>query len=274
MDFKELEIQVKELIAQNKIEIAIKLLTKYFKNDEKLDEIILHSGRYYALRKEQSEGNIGFEEVNKTLGLLRSSILTFLRSEQEEIEFKDQVFQEDDKEEGKDLIKVFFSLGSPHTQAQLDYIEGLKIHLLKYKIDLMTLDGDDWDNLDPLNPIRNKMQKCFGCLALAMERSFVKKGLNKRGSQQESEISDQSFPTPWVQIETTLAYQLKLPFLILKEKDLSSEGMLDENLFEWRIVKIDPANPEELDEYPIKSFIRMWIEEVKKFKSARRNKSA
>lgn len=86
----------------------------------------------------------------------------------------------------------------------------------------------------------------------------------KRGSQQEKVVQERNYATPWSHIEATLAYQLQLSFIILKEKTLMGEGMLDDNLFEWRIVQVDPQNPEELDQYPIKSVIRMWVEEVRK----------
>lgn len=266
MNFQELETQIKELIAKDNIETAIELLTEYFQKDERLDEIILQSGIYFSAIKNHEKGVIGFEELNKTLKQLRANILSYLKSEEEEIMFKNKVFNENSQAKDDDtLIPVFFSLGSPHTSAQADYIEKLRIHLLKYQIELVALDGDDWNNLDPLNPIQNKMKGCFGCLSLALERSFVKEGINKRGSHQEVVFSAKSYATPWIHIETTMAYQLDLPFIILKEKGLNDGGMLDDNIFEWRIVMINPNHPDELDEYPVKSFIRMWVEEVKKF---------
>jgi len=270
MDFKELETQIKELIAKDRVETAIKLLSKYFKNDPRLDEILLQSGQYHALLKDRGRGTIGYDEAKKILNQLRVNILGFIRSEEEESKFREQIFQgEDNDEESADAIPVFFSVGSPHIEEQVAYIEKLKAHLLKYDINLKTLDGDDWDPLDPLNPIRRQMEDCKGCLVLAMERFHVKEGIVKRGSQQEKVIEQQNYATPWSQIEATLAYQLQLPFIILKEKSLKGEGMLDDSLFEWRIVQVDPQNPDELDKYPIKSFIRMWVEEVKKLAKAK-----
>lgn len=267
MDFKELETQIKELIAKDEMETAIKLMVTYFQKDSRLDEIILQSGRYFALRKEQMSGTADREELNKNFNQLRMNILGFLKSEQEESAYKSQVFGAEAPQSGQDLIPVFFSLGSPHKESQVEYVEKLKEHLSKYQVGLISLEEGDWDNLDPLSPIRRKMEKCCGCLSLAMERSFVKEGIVKRESHQEKAITNQSFATPWMHIEATLAYQLELPFLILKEKDIRSEGMLDDSLFEWRIVKIDPTKPQELEEYPIKSFIRMWVEEIKKFQA-------
>ncbi len=108
------------------------------------------------------------------------------------------------------------------------------------------------------------MHSCQGCLVLALERTYVKDGFSKRGSASEHKILDQNYSTPWTHIEAAMAYQLDLPLLILKDKTVKGEGMLDDILFEWRIVQIDPGNPDELDQYPIKSFIRTWVEEIRK----------
>lgn len=267
MDFRELVSKVRALIAKDDIEKAINALSSYFKQDKRLDDIVLQSGRYHSALKEKEKGTVGFEEVNKILNQLRGNILSLLNAEEERKKFKEQIFDADENQTNEDLIPVFFSLGSPHQDSQVDFIEKLKAHLLKYQIDLQTLDDDDWDSLDPLKPIKRKMESCRACLVLAMERFHVKEGAVKRGSKQEKTVKDQNYATPWSHIEATMAYQLNKPFIILKENSLQGEGMLDENLFEWRIVKIDPSRPEELDQYPVKSFLRMWIEEVKKGKN-------
>jgi hypothetical protein len=266
MNIQELTTKIRALIAKDEIEKAIKELSAYFKDDNRLDDIILQSGRYHSALKEKGKGTVGFEEVNKILNQLRENILDLLNAEEERHNYKEQVFEADNIQAHEGLIPVFFSVGSPHKDSQVDYIEKLKAHLLKYQIDLRTLDDDDWDSLDPLKPIKRKMESCQACLVLAMERFHVNNGAVKRGSKQEKVVKDQSYATPWTHIEATMAYQLDMPFIILKENTLQGEGMLDDNLFEWRIVRVDPSKPEELDQYPVKSFLRMWIEEVKKGK--------
>lgn len=270
MNFRELEAQVHELIGKNELDQCIKILTEYFEKSDRLNQIILQSGQYYSVQRDHQDGTIDYSEYQKISNQLRKNILNFIKSEEEDTRFKNKVFQSDDVVETSRTIPVFFSLGTPHTASQMNFIEKLKSHLLKYSIDLRTLDDDDWDNLNPLHPICKKMESCFGCLVLAMERFHVKSGVMKRGSKQERPLEDQNFATPWSHIEATLAYQLDLPFIILKEDSLRGEGMLDDNLFEWRIVRINPEQPEELDTYPIKSFIRMWVEEVKKVVSTRK----
>lgn len=84
MNFQELETKIKHLIATDKVEAAIKLLLTHFHNDERLDDILLQSGRYHSTEDARRKGIIDFAEVQKTLSQLRGNILTFIRLEKEE----------------------------------------------------------------------------------------------------------------------------------------------------------------------------------------------
>jgi len=262
--FSELKSEVTEFIASDEIEKAILCLSNYFNNTSEVHHIILQSARYSALKREQMSGFINAATANVELNKLRQSILLFLEEKEQNQKFKNMVFDSNTNKGIKGFIPVFLSVGTPHNQNQTNYIETLKEHFLNYKIDLKTLDDDDWNELDPLKPVSRKMADCYGCLVLAMERTFIKDGFSKRLSKQESKIKNQCFATPWVHIEAALAYHLDIPFIILKEDHLKSEGMLDINLFEGKIVKIDSSNPNELGQYPIKSFTRKWVEDVHK----------
>nr|WP_321234998.1 hypothetical protein [uncultured Psychroserpens sp.] len=262
--FDTLKTEVTELIANNSLEQAILMLSNYYSSTSEVHNIILQSARYHALKADQMKGLIDSDKANTELNKLRMSILSFLQEKEENMAFKTAVFDSNSKADINDLIPVFLSVGTPHNEFQANYINTLKAHFLKYKIDLKTLDDDDWNVLDPLKPVSNRMANCHGCLVLAMERTYIERGVSKRLSKQESKIEHQSFATPWVHIEASMAYQLKLPFIILKEDHLKSEGMLDNTLFEGRIVKIDSSNPNELEAYPIKSFTRKWVEDVHK----------
>ncbi|GEM_PF-1895387 len=84
MNFQELETKIKHLIATDKVEAAIKLLLTHFHNDERLDDILLQSGRYHSTEDARRKGIIDFAEVQKTLSQLRGNILAFIRLEKEE----------------------------------------------------------------------------------------------------------------------------------------------------------------------------------------------
>ncbi|MCB0547347.1 MAG: hypothetical protein KDD19_07130 [Phaeodactylibacter sp.] len=81
MTFEELEIQVSNLIAKDEVEAAITLLSRYFHGNEKLQAIVLQSGRFHSLRKDQMNGVIDYATVQQQLNQLRAGILDFVRSQ-------------------------------------------------------------------------------------------------------------------------------------------------------------------------------------------------
>lgn len=78
MGSPELEAKIKQLIAADEIEAAIELLLIHFQNSKQLDDIVLLSGSYNALKKEVAKGTIGSIEVQKTLNKLRANIVDFI----------------------------------------------------------------------------------------------------------------------------------------------------------------------------------------------------
>ncbi len=80
MTYPELEIQINNLIAKDEVEAAIALLSRYFHGDEKLQAIVLQSGRFHSLKKDQRNGVIDYATVQQHLNQLRASILDFVRS--------------------------------------------------------------------------------------------------------------------------------------------------------------------------------------------------
>ena len=58
-------------------------MSKYFSENPNLDEIIIQSGMYHSLRKDQRLGIIDSSEVQRNLNQLRLNILEFVRCEKE-----------------------------------------------------------------------------------------------------------------------------------------------------------------------------------------------
>jgi hypothetical protein len=160
-------------------------------------------------------------------------------------------------------IATFLSVGEPHNSAQLDYLEKLVTYLSRRNIAAQTLGRTFWSIMNPLKPVREKMQEVYGVVVLAMERFHSKGGIYKECSPLERKVGDQYFATPWTQIEAAMAYQLRLPILILKDEKLVAEGMFDPGIHEWMIVRINPNNPDGITRLPVKAFIDDWIEAVR-----------
>lgn len=80
MAYPELEIQIINLIAKDEMEAAIALLSKHFSGNEKLKAIVLQSGRFHSLKKDQANGVVDYATVQQTLNQLRANILDFMSS--------------------------------------------------------------------------------------------------------------------------------------------------------------------------------------------------
>jgi hypothetical protein len=269
MTFEQLEKNVKDLISLNQLNEAIHLLDDFFKDDADIDQIIIQSANYRSIVDGQIKGLKDNREVDLALNQLRANILQLLRSKKEYLKYKELTFGPTytHTESGSDKIKVFFSVGSPFNDSQQHYINKLVDYFDKNGILLETLKG--WNDNDPLIPILEEMKTSNGCLVLALERYHIQDGSEKRGSAQETKITDKSLTSSWLHIETALARSLDLPLIILKDRSLKNEGLIHDDKQEWGIVRIDQHNIKEIEEYPIKNFILSWINQVKKYQSSR-----
>lgn len=81
MQTEALKTEIRNLIANDKLEEAIRILTDYFDGHEKLDEIIIQSARYNNLKKEVTLGAIAPSEATQELNVLRRNVLAFIREE-------------------------------------------------------------------------------------------------------------------------------------------------------------------------------------------------
>ena len=71
-----------------------------------------------------------------------------------------------------------------------------------------------WDPEMPLRPIQATMRRCHGVIVLAFPRLLYQVGYEWPDSTRQTPILDRFLPTPWLQIEAALGFQLGLPVLI------------------------------------------------------------
>jgi len=83
MKYHDFETKIRALVAADELKKAIDLLVTYFEDNPKLDEIIIKSGNYNALKKDQRLNIVSHEEVQRNFNKLRLSILEFVRLEKE-----------------------------------------------------------------------------------------------------------------------------------------------------------------------------------------------
>lgn len=141
---------------------------------------------------------------------------------------------------------VFLSHPSPITQEQVSFIKELKEHLKMRGFEPRTLGVSDYDMQEPLAAIRQIMLESNGVITIALKRYYVEKGASKHGSNlgiPEQPIDGKWFTSPFCQIESAMAYQLGLPLLILREKGVIDDGILERGVAGTYLPEFDLSGP-------------------------------
>jgi hypothetical protein len=130
-------------------------------------------------------------------------------------------------------INVFISYPTPFNKEQKKFIALLEKKLKKYNLNPVNLGKKNWNHKSPLQPIKKIMESCKAAVIIGMERHHSFIGYEKEFAKDSEELVHKYTTTPWVQIEAGMAYQCGLPLIILKEKKVHAEGILDPNLSEY-----------------------------------------
>jgi hypothetical protein len=144
-------------------------------------------------------------------------------------------------------ISVFLSYPKPHRQQQAQFIERIGKHLLDRGFSPRTLGVTDYDMDAPLKAIRRLMLESNGLITIAFRRTLVEKGTVRAGADLDdstpSPISSLWWTSPYCQIEPAMAYQLGLPILIFREKDVLAEGLLEKGVIGMYMPEFDLSKP-------------------------------
>lgn len=120
----------------------------------------------------------------------------------------------------------------PHLAAQAEFLDVLTEELERRGFDPLTLGpGSSYDYDAPLVGIRRVMAHSCGLLSLAFRRTHAQFATQKLGADmpgsERRELGEVWFTSPYCQIEPAMAFQLGLPILILRERGVLAEGMLE-----------------------------------------------
>ncbi len=128
------------------------------------------------------------------------------------------------------MISVFLSYPKPFNSKQEKFIENVEQYLQSRGFEPRTLGVTDYDMAEPLTAIRRLMLESNGLLTIAFRRIFIKKGTGKPNSdigEKEYDLSNKWMTSPYCQIEPAMAFQIGLPILILREKGVIADGILE-----------------------------------------------
>lgn len=140
-------------------------------------------------------------------------------------------------------VPIFLSYSTPTTPDQFAMAEGVYRCLARRDLAPRTLGVNEYDFKAPLEAIRRIMGDSQGLLAIAFKKTNVEKGRTKRRHGREEPrdevLKGRSFASPWVQIEAAMAYQWRLPILILREKGVVADGLLEPGVVSWYMPEFD-----------------------------------
>lgn len=158
---------------------------------------------------------------------------------------------------------IFLSYPKPYLKRQEDFIEKVSQYLKGRELVPRTLGVTDYDMDAPLTAIRRLMLESNGLITIAFRRSLIIKGAGKPSSdimEVEYDLSNKWLTSPYCQIEPAMAYQIGLPVLILKEKGVIDDGVLERGVMGTYMPEFDLDG--NIDEY-FKS--KEWVQVIQKW---------
>lgn len=123
--------------------------------------------------------------------------------------------------------KVFLSVGGTANDEQENFVRAVETRLNSEGLISYTIGRNKFSVDAPLKSIEELMDECVGTVVLALERTYFPEGIEKRNGENETAISNILLPTPWNQIEAAMAYSRRLPLLVIVQKGLKHEGLLE-----------------------------------------------
>jgi len=155
---------------------------------------------------------------------------------------------------------VFLSVGGGRNAAQDAFVERIREFMGTQGLAATTVDEYSSENKQPLLAVEHRMSRCFGAVVLAFERTHVEAGVSRRGSLEQAALKSVSLPPVWNHIEATMAYVRRLPLLVLMERGLQQEGMLEEK-YDWRVKPVD-VNQKIVENRDFLGMFKDWRETV------------
>ncbi len=77
---QELRQLIRQLVAQSQLAEAIETLLQHFETNDRVNEIIIQSGRLHELQRMHDSGRLAYVDYQRDLNLLRQSVLNFVDS--------------------------------------------------------------------------------------------------------------------------------------------------------------------------------------------------
>ena len=135
-------------------------------------------------------------------------------------------------------IDVYLSAGKPANAEQEAFLQAVERFLRQHDLNPRTPGRTHLANKQPLRAVEQCMRTCKGIVVVAYERLYAPVAIERRGGPEQKGLEEAIVPTVWNQVEGAMAYTLGLPVLILAQKGLRSEALL-ESKYDWNVQWVD-----------------------------------
>lgn len=133
---------------------------------------------------------------------------------------------------------IFLSVGRTSTSEQENFVRSIEKYLESNDLKPLTVGRTYYKNQQPLKSVEECLKECSGTLIIAFERTYIERGIEKRGSQNEMTLANSCLPTVWNQIEAAMSYALGMPILVVVENGIKSEGLLEKG-YDWYVTWVN-----------------------------------
>jgi len=135
-------------------------------------------------------------------------------------------------------LDVFVSVGVTANERQETFVTALENRLRSEGIAPHTVGRNTFSSDAPIKTIRELMDNCIGSVVIALERTYFPHGIEQRGGEDEQDLKETRLATPWNQIEAAMSYSRRMPLLVILERGVKEEGLLEPG-YDWYVLKLD-----------------------------------
>lgn len=155
---------------------------------------------------------------------------------------------------------IFVSVGGTANEKQEAFVRSVEDRLRSEGLNPHTVGRNTFSSDSPLTTVKELMEKCSGTIVIALERTYFPSGVEKRGGPNEQSMIDIKLPTSWNQIEATMSYVYGLPLMVIVEKGVKSEGLLEQG-YDWYVQYLE-TDPSSLNSNEFNGVLASWKKKV------------
>ena len=152
------------------------------------------------------------------------------------------------------MISVFVSRATPFNEMQRYFLSAVTKYFRSRGMEPRTIGDTDYGK-DPMGHIRGVMMDCNGLLGIGLRRFHVAHGVDRPDAQATEflhvigAVEDQWTTSPYLHLETAIAFHIGLPMLMLVEKGVIMEGALESGVIFMYPPTMDLTSPATIDDF-------------------------